>query len=283
MANIRLVTDSTCDLSVELKERCNLAVMPLCIVMDDKSYFDMVDVTPDDIFVWADKNKTTPKTAAASIETAIEILKPIVENGDDIIYIGISEQMSTTCNVIRLAAAELEYDRVFVVDSMNLSTGIGLQLLRAADLIEQGKTAEEIVSLIEDAREKVRSSFVVDTLTYLARGGRCTAVTALLANTLQLKPRIEVRSGKMGVGQKYRGNYKKVIMKYAQEMTDDLLKSDPKRVFVTYSKMDPEICNMVADYVRSLNYFDEVLLTQAGGVISSHCGPNTLGILYYEA
>lgn len=283
MANIRLVTDSTCDLSVELKERCNLVVIPLCIVMDDNSYFDMVDVTPDDIFIWADKNKITPKTAAASIETAIEILKPMVENGDDIIYIGISEQMSTTCNVIRLAAAELEYDRVFVVDSMNLSTGIGLQLLRAADLIEQGKTAEEIVLLIEGAREKVRSSFVVDTLTYLARGGRCTAVTALLANTLQLKPRIEVRSGKMGVGQKYRGNYKKVIMKYAQEMTDDLLKSDPKRVFVTYSKMDPEICNMVADYVRSLNYFEEVLLTQAGGVISSHCGPNTLGILYYEA
>ena len=250
--------------------------------MDDKSYFDMVDVTPAEIFAWADANKTTPKTAAASIENAIDFLKPFQEAGDDVIYIGISEDMSTTCNVLRLAASDLEYDRFFVINSMNLSTGIGLQVLRAADMAAEGKSAEEIVEAISEARVDVRASFVVDTLTYLSRGGRCSQATALLANTLQLKPRIEVKMGKMGVGQKYRGKYGKVILKYVKEMEEALLKSDKKRVFVTHTVMDQEIVDEIKAYLESLQYFDEVLETNAGGVISSHCGPGTLGVLYYE-
>ena len=281
MAKVRIVADSTCDLSPELRERYDIQVIPLCIIMDDKSYFDMLDVTPEESFAWADANKPTPKTAAASIESAIEFLKPFKEAGEDVIFIGISEDMSTTCNVLRLAASELEYERVFVINSMNLSTGIGLQVLRAADMAAEGKSAEEIVEAICEARELVRASFVVDKLTYLARGGRCTQATALLANTLQLKPKIEVKHGKMGVGQKYRGKYNKVIKKYVEEMEESLLCADKKRVFVTHTDMDQEIVEDIKDYLKSLNYFDEIHETIAGGVISSHCGRGTLGVLFY--
>lgn len=281
MGKIKLIADSTCDLSKELIEKYNIDIIPLCIIMDDESYFDGVDVTPADIIKWSDENKTTPKTSATGIDRAIEAIKPYVEEGDDIIFFGISEDMSTNCNVIRLAADELDYDRVFVINSMNLSTGIGIQILRAADMIAEGKSAEDIVEAIKDARGDVRASFVVDNLTFLARGGRCTSVSALLANTLQLKPRIDVKMGKMGVGQKYRGNYHKVILKYAKEMEEDLLKADKKRVFITHSPMGAEIVAEVVDYVKSLNYFDEVIETSAGGVITSHCGPGTLGVLFY--
>lgn len=282
MGKIRIVGDSTCDLSPELKEKYDIKTIPLCIIMDDKSYYDMKDITPEEIFTWADANKTTPKTAATDIQSAVEFLKEFQDAGEEVIYIGISEDMSTTCNVLRLAKEELEYERCFIVNSMNLSTGIGLQILRAADMVQEGKTAEEIVEAISDARIDVRASFVVDTLTYLARGGRCSAATALLANTLQLKPRIEVKMGKMGVGQKYRGKHGKVLLKYAREMEEDLLKADKKRVFVTHTKMDQSIVEEIKEYLTSLQYFDEVIETTAGGVISSHCGPGTLGVLYYE-
>lgn len=282
MAKVRIVADSTCDLSTELKEQYDIKVISLCIIMDDKSYFDMLDVTPSEIFDWADANKTTPKTAAASIESALEFLKPFQEAGEDVIFLGISEDMSTTCNVLRLAANELEYDRVFVINSMNLSTGIGLQVLRAADMAAEGKSAEEIVEAISDARPLVRASFVVDKLTYLARGGRCSAATALLANTLQLKPRIEVKMGKMGVGQKYRGKLNKVILKYVKDMEEELLRADKTRVFITHTDMDPAIVEEVRSYLQGLNHFDEIHETVAGGVISSHCGRGTLGVLFYD-
>ena len=282
MGKTVIITDSTADLSLELIEKYNIEVIPLCIVLDDKSYFDGRDITPEEIIEWSNKNKTTPKTSAAGIEEAINALKPHKEADDEVIYIGISEDMSTTCNVVRLAADELEYEKVHVINSMNLSTGIGLQVLRAAELAQAGVSAGDIYEAIYNARDLVRASFVVDTLTFLARGGRCSAVTALLANTLQLKPRIEVKDGKMGVGTKYRGKTKKVLMSYVEDMKDDLLNADPRRVFVTYSVMDHELVEPVVEYLKSLNYFEEILETQAGGVITSHCGPATLGVLFYS-
>ena len=283
MGKTVLMSDSTVDLTKEILEKYQIEVIPLCIIMDDKSYFDGIDVTPEEIIALSDKNKTTPKTAAASIEKTIEYLAPHKEAQDEVIYIGISEDMSTTCNVIRLAASELEYEKVYVINSMNLSTGIGLQVLRAAEMIASGKSAEETYEAINNARDKVRASFVVDTLTFLARGGRCNAVTALLANTLKLKPRIEVNMGKMGVGTKYRGKTNKVLMSYVEDMKEDLLKADKTRVFVTYSVMDHQYVEPVVEYLKSLNYFDEILETQAGGVITSHCGPATLGVLFYDS
>lgn len=279
---IRLVADSTCDLSQELKDKYGIVTIPLCIVMEDKSYYDGEEITPDEIYEWADRNRTTPKTAAVSYEKAEEVLKPYMDAGDDIIFLGISEQMSTTCNVMRLLSEDMAYDKLHVVDSMNLSTGIGLQLLYAAELVKEGKTAEEIVHLLENRRGKVRASFVVETLTYLARGGRCSAVTALLGNTLKLKPQIVVENGAMKVAKKFRGRQNSVLLKYAQELEELLLHADPTCVFITHSGCDEEAIAQVKSYLEGLDYFGTIYITRAGGVISSHCGPGTLGVLFYS-
>ncbi len=280
-ADTKIIADSTCDLTEELLEKYEITIVPLCIVMDDKSYYDRTEVTPEEIFRWSEEHKTTPKTAAISMEKALEAAGPYIKEGRDVIFIGISEEMSTTCNVMRLAAAELETDRLFVIDSRSLSTGIGLQVLRAAELAKTGMPAEEIVKAIEETKDKVRASFVVDTLTYLARGGRCTAATALLANTLKLKPRIEVKDGKMGVEKKYRGALDKVILKYTKDMEEDLLRADGRRVFITHSGCDRAVVEQVRTYLEGLGKFQEIIETRAGGVISSHCGPGTLGVLFF--
>lgn len=281
MSKIQLVADSTCDLSPELIEKYNIAIIPLCIVMDENSFYDKEEITPEEIYRWADANRTTPKTAAASYERALQTLQPYIDAGDDIIFFGISEQMSTTCNVIRLIASDMEYDKLHVIDSMNLSTGIGLQILYAAELLADGKSATEIVERVEQRRHKVRASFVVDTLTYLARGGRCRAVTALLGNTLKLKPQIVVERGAMGVYKKFRGKQSAVIMKYAKELEESLLHADPTCVFVTHSGCEASVVDEVVAYLEGLDYFGKIYVTIAGGVISSHCGPGTLGVLFY--
>ena len=279
---IHIFADSTCDLSEELIEKYQITVIPLCIILDDKSYYDKVELTPEEIFRWADEKKTTPKTAAVSFEYAEKLLAPCLEAGDDVIFFGISEEMSTTCNVMRLVGQDHPNGRLFVVDSRNLSTGIGLQVLRAAELAEQGFSAEEIVSAVEQEREKVRASFVVDTLTYLARGGRCSGATALVATTLKLHPCIQVVEGKMIVGKKYHGSVEKALLRYEKDLEEELLRADPRRVFITHSGTAPEVVTTIRNRLEELTYFQEIHETVAGGVISSHCGPGTLGILFYE-
>lgn len=282
MARVKIVADSTCDLSEDLIKKYDITIIPLNIVLDMKSYLDGVQMTPDEIYKWADKMNTTPKTAAPEMGYIIDVLEPFVKAEDEIIFFGISEDMSVTCNSVRLAAEEMSYQKIRVINSQNLSTGIGLQVLRAAELAARGLEAEIIVKEIEEARDKVRASFVIDTLTYLHRGGRCSAVTALLGNALKLKPMICVKEGKMGVDKKYRGKQQAVVRSYARDLESQLLQADPRRVFITHSGIDPAILDETYDYLESLDYFDEILITRAGGVISSHCGPNTLGILFYE-
>lgn len=278
---IKIVTDSTCDLSKELIEQNDISVIPLCVIMGDDNYYDGVDITPDDMYKWADANKTTPKTAAVSFEYATKVLKPLMEAGDEIIFIGIGEKLSTTANVIRLVGEDEDYDKLYVVDSANLSTGIGLQVLYAASLIKEGKTVSEIIELLESRRDKVRASFVVETLTYLARGGRCSATTALLGNAISLKPEIIVEDGALKIGKKYRGKHGSVLLKYAKEMEEALKVADPHCIFITHSGCSDEITASIKQYLESLNRFENIYITRAGGSISSHCGPGTLGVLYY--
>jgi DegV family protein with EDD domain len=283
MKKIRIVSDSTCDLSAELIEKYDITIIPLCIILGEKSYYDGVDISPAQIYEWSDENKTTPKTAGITFDKLDEFIKPLFESGDDIIYIGISEDMSSTCNTARIYGEDAEYGRFFVINSKNLSTGIGLQVLRACELRDAGKSAEEIVSEIEGARDLVRASFVVaDKLTYLARGGRCTAVTALMANALKLHPEIVVRDGKMGVGRKYRGKTSVAVSAYVDGLMPALEAADPRRVFITHSGCEDEVIEAVHQRLTELGRFEEILITRAGGVISSHCGPNTLGVLFYE-
>lgn len=280
--NVAILADSTCDLSPELIARYGIRILPLSILLGDKSYRDGVEITPDEIYQWADAHGTTPKTSAPGMEEAQKLLHPFAESGQPVICFGISESMSACCQVMRLAAQETGCRECYVIDSQNLSTGIGLQVLRAAELARQGLPAAEIAARIEAARAKVRASFVVDTLTYLHRGGRCGAVTALLGNALHLKPKIAVENGKMVVAKKYRGAQSRVIADYVADLKPQLLQADPQRVFITHSGVEPEILAAVRGTLEQLHYFREIHITRAGGVISSHCGPGTLGVLFYE-
>lgn len=278
---IRIFADSTSDLSKELIERYNITIIPLHIVLGDKEYRDGTEITCDEIYQWSDENKTTPKTSAPSIQDAIDAFSGPIEAGDEIIIFAISEKMSTTANVFRMAADELDAtDRVSVIDSANLSTGIGLLVLEAAIKAGEGMARADIVSYIESIKPLVRASFVVDTLTYLHRGGRCSSVAALAGSILGIHPEIDVIDGEMLAGRKYRGKTESAVKHYAKDLEESLLKARPDRVFVTHSRVSPEFEKEIKDYVESLGYFDEVLCTDAGGVISSHCGPGTLGVLF---
>lgn len=281
MANVKIIADSTCDLSQELLEEYEINIIPLYIQLDEKSYLDKIEITPQELYAWSDQNGKTPKTAAPGMDVAKKILEKYNKEETDLIFFGISEDMSTTCNIVRLVAKDMGYENLYVIDSMSLSTGIGLQVLRAAELAAQGMEAKEIVDKIEKLRPQVRASFVIDTLTYLHRGGRCSAMTALVAGALKLKPRISVINGKMDVTKKYRGNISAVIKKYAKDLEEDLKRADATRVFITHSGCSDEIVAQVYSYLESLHHFKEIHVTLAGSVISSHCGPNTLGVLFY--
>ncbi len=283
MGKVRIIADSTCDLTQDLIKQYDITIIPLNIVLDAKSYLDGFEITPNEIYEWADRSNTTPKTAAPEMGYVIDKLKPMIDASEDIIFIGISEDMSVTCQTIRMAGEELAYRNIWVINSQNLSTGIGLQVLKAAEYAAQGMEASDIVLQIEVARNKVSASFVIDTLTYLHRGGRCSSVAALLGNALKLKPMIAVKNGKMGVAKKYRGRQQLVVRSYIKDQEQQLLQADPTRVFITHSGIDAEIELEAYEYLKSLNYFKEIHITRAGGVISSHCGPNTLGILYYNS
>ena len=280
MSIIKIVADSTCDLSMDLIETYDISVIPLMISMGDITKKDGTEVLSEEIYKWSNKTGQTPKTAAPTIGDAIAFIKPFIKEERDIIFFGISEAMSATCNIMKLAGENLGYKKLFVVDSKNLSTGIGLQVLRAAVLAKNGASVEDILKDTNEINSKVRASFVIDTLTFLHRGGRCSGVAALLANTLRLKPEIVVNEGKMVVGKKYRGNIKSALLKYVQDRKDQLLDAVPDRVFITHSGCDSQVIEDVKQYLEDLNVFKEILITRAGGVISSHCGPNTLGILY---
>ena len=278
---VKIIADSTCDLSKELVERYNISILPLHILLGEKEFEDGVSISQKEIFDWSDKNRTTPKTSAPSIEHAISMFKSELEKVDELVVFTISEEMSTTANVCRMAAEELEAeDRIHVINSKNLSTGIGLSVIEAAIMAKEGKTGEEIVSAIDDILPRVRASFVVDTLEYLYRGGRCSGLSAMIGTAIKLHPRIVVKDGKMSSDKKYRGKMLSVSLSYAKDLENDLKNAKKDRVFITHTSNDRETVESVRAYLESLNYFDEILETTAGGVVSSHCGPGTLGVLY---
>lgn len=278
---VKIIADSTCDLSRELLEKYDVDILPLYIILGDREYEDGSGISPDEIYHWSDEQKTTPKTSACSLEKTLETFRSVLDEGREIVCFSISDSMSTSGNVMRMAAEELgASDRVHVVNSENLSTGIGLMVIEAAILARQGRTAAEIVRHVEALRPRVRASFVVDTLVYLHRGGRCSGLAALLGGTLKLHPRILVENGRMIPGKKYRGRMSHVLMHYATEMENELRAAKPDRVFITHSGCNEADVEAVRSYLQSLNHFSEILITRAGGVISSHCGPGTLGVLF---
>lgn len=280
---VKIISDSTCDLPKELVEKYNISILPLHVHLGEEEYQDGVNITPDGIYDWSDTNKTTPKTSASSLAEALELFKAHDGEGVELLCFAIAAGMSTSMNVMRLAAEELEReDSIHVIDSANLSTGISLLIIEAAIMAQEGKSAAEIVAHIETIKPLVRSSFVVDTLTYLHRGGRCSGVAALAGGMLQLHPRIAVKDGKMEPGKKYRGKMSSVIMTYVKEMEEELKNAKHDRVFITHSGCDEELLAEVRAYLESLDCFDEILEARAGSIISSHCGPGTLGVIFID-
>ena len=278
---VKIISDSTCDLSPELIAKYDIDILPLHILLGEDEYEDGRNITPQQIYDWSDTHKTTPKTSAPSLAEAIELFRPYIEEKREIVCFSISSSMSTSGNVMRLAAEELEAsDLVTVIDSANLSTGIGLLVIEAAIMAGKGQSAAEITAAIEVLKPKVRASFVVDTLTYLYRGGRCNAVSAMAGGVLRLHPKIVVENGAMDASKKYRGKINSVIMSYVKDMEEDLKSARPERIFITHSGCDRDTVNAVRSYLESFGIFHEILETRAGGVVSSHCGPGTLGVLF---
>ncbi|MBO7633450.1 MAG: DegV family protein [Lachnospiraceae bacterium] len=276
---VRILADSTCDLSKELTERYNITIIPLYVRLGEDEYLDGINITPAELYKWSDEHGQTPKTAAPGIEDISKLLDPA--GSDEYVIFTISSSMSASFNNARLAAENMEMsDRVHVIDSENLSTGIGLQVIRAAELAAEGKSAAEIVSEIESIKGKVRASFVIDTLVYLHRGGRCSGLAALFGSVLKLHPRIAVTDGAMHPEQKFRGSSRKYVLEYVKDMEPELKKARKDRVFITHSPCDRAVIESVRAYLESLGHFDEILETDAGSVIASHCGPGTLGVLF---
>lgn len=279
-SNIVITTDSTTDLGPELLKKYDISVLPLGVTLGDKTYKDGVDITPDDIYAHHDKTGELPKTSAANLGDFIEFFKPFADAGKTVIHFNISSEMSSTHNNSRMAAEE--FQNIYTIDTRNLSTGGGLLVLAAAEMAKEGMSAPQIVAKLEELIPCVDASFVIDSLEYLYKGGRCSALAMLGANLLKLKPCIEVKNGVMGVGKKYRGKYEEVLLTYAAERIGDGSDIDLSRVFVTHAGCDEKIVNRVVEEVKKLAPFKEVLVTRAGCTVSSHCGANTLGVLFFR-
>ena len=281
--SVKIIADSTCDLSKDLLEKYDISVLPLHIVLGDKEYKDGLEISPDEIYEWSNTNKEAPKTSAAAISDTIDIYSKYLKSYDEIICFSISGQMSTTVNVMRMAAEELDSeDKIHIIDSENLSTGGGLLVIEAAIMAKEGKSGIEIIESINELKPFVRASFIVDTLTFLHRGGRCSGVAALAGGALKLHPKIVVENGGMKPDKKYRGKMNSAILSYVKDLEPQIKNAKSDRVFITHSGCEEEIIESVHQYLSELGHFKEILITRAGGVISSHCGPGTLGVLFIE-
>ena len=273
--------DSTCDLSPELLQRFRIRTVPLTITVGDESYPDDGSYTCEHLYERYRTDGTLPQTAAVSPQSFIDFFRPMLEEGYDVVHIDISSNLSGTYQNACLAAAELsEIGSVYCVDSRHLSTGGGLLALQAADLRDDGVAAAQIAEKLRELTSKVDTSFVLDTLEYMWKGGRCSGIAALGANLLKLKPCLEMKDGTLVVGKKYRGSIEKVYTQYiaarleGAEVRDDY-------AFVTNSRgISQELLDALVEQVKETAHVREVFITEAGCTIASHCGPKCLGVLF---
>lgn len=275
---IKIISDSTCDLSAALLQQYDIALTPLTVVKNDEQFKDGITITPADIFAHVDAGGALCSTAANSIGEYADVFEKYVSDYDGVILITIGSGFSACYQNACLAAED--FPKVRVVDSQNLSTGQGLVVLKACEL---AKTATDLDALAEQLRaftEKVEASFVVDKLDYLVKGGRCSSAAALGANLLNLKPCIEVKNGKMSVGKKYRGNYAKCLGNYVKERLEGREDIDSGTLFITQTIVSDEAYAAVRNAVAEHSHFEHIYETTAGCTISCHCGPGTLGILF---
>ena len=273
-----ITADSTCDLSRELRDRYQIHIIPLTILLGGESYLDGVEFSTEDIYTRYRGDGTLPKTSAPSIQQFIDFFTPFLEAGCEVVHLDISSELSVSFNNARLAAMELE--GVYPVDSRMLSTGLGLLCLEGAACRDKGMGAAEIAAHLESLTDKVDTSFVLDTLEFMWKGGRCSGVAALGANLLHLKPGLEMKDGKLGVYKKYRGGIQSVYRQYVKERLADK-DIRPEHIFITDSGEVPEeTLEELAAIVREAVPGAQLHYTKAGCTVTSHCGPKTLGVLF---
>lgn len=275
--SIKITSDSTCDLPQALLDQYQITIVPLYVNLDGVVHRDGIDIVPGQIFDHVAAGGHLPTTAAINIADYAQVFAPLSQEYDAVIHINISQDFSS-CHQNAVIAAQ-EFDNVYVVDSRNLSCGHGFVVLEAAMAALRGEKAEDIVSYLKDLTARVDTTFVVDKLDYLAKGGRCSAVAALGANLLKLKPCIQVADGKMGVAKKYRGNWDKVLLEYVKERVADRTDINRDRIFLVHTRCD----QVVVESVRAalVGYgFQDIYEATAGCTVSSHCGPNTLGVIF---
>ena len=283
MSNKVIITaDITCDLNKKLEEKYDVKVMPLHIVIGGKTYEDWVDITPEELYKVFYDTKELPHTTAVSVGEYIDFFRPYVDEGCDVVHLSLGSKLSVTHQSSVLAAEEFP-ERVYSIDTCNLSSGSGLLVIKACEMRDQGMSAKEIYDAVSAMVTKSHASFVLDRLDFMHAGGRCSAIAMLGANMLSLKPSIEVQNyngGAMGVGKKYRGKYDKVLLQYMEDTLAKYDDIDTDRVFITHAGADKAYVSAVEKAVKAKKMFKEVYVTRASCTISSHCGPNTLGVLF---
>ena len=275
---IRITSDSTCDLGNLVEER-NIGILHFQVNLDAKTYHDGVDITPQDIFDFVAKTKILPKTSAPSIGEYEDFFAEQLKGYDELIHFNISAKSSGSHNFAKEASKAFN-GKVRVIDSKALSSGQGLLVLKAADMRDEGKSAEEIENAINDLRERVNTSFVPDALDYLHKGGRCSGMTMFVANALKIHPKIVMVDGQLQQGGKYRGQMTRCISQYIDDLYNMYPSYDKTRCFVTHSSADKELVDVAKAKVAELFEFDEVIETVAGSIVTSHCGQGTLGVLF---
>ena len=280
LMKIKILADSSCDLSKELVERYDIGIMPLSVTIGGESKLDGTELKPDEIYAHVEAGGNLPSTAAINPAQYTELFEQYTSCYDAVIHVNIGSGFSSCHQNAKLAAAEFE--NVYAVDSCSLSTGQGMIVLEAAELAEAGLEAAEILEKLQNLISRVRISFVLNQLEYMKKGGRCSTVAALGANLLKLKPCIAVNDGKLGVTKKYRGSMEKCLRDYVAEQLNGNDKVDPERVFITHSGIPAGIPELVEAEVAKYATFANVEHTRAGCTVSSHCGPETLGIIFVE-
>lgn len=279
MKKVKIISDSTCDLSKELIKDCDIEIVPLYVNFEEESYLDGVNLSVEQMYDLVSEKKILPKTAAPAPGAFVEVFQKYLDLGYEIIYVGIGSKFSATFSSANVAKQTLESDDIYLVDSLNLSSGTGLLLMKACNMVKEGLTAKDIKHKLEEIVPKVRSQFVIDTLEYLYKGGRLNALSALVGGMLRVKPIIKVRDGVMVVGKKGRGTIKNGINLMLNEVFQEKENIDNEFMMVTHSLAD-DASSYIKEQIKSEIEVKNLYDTKAGCVISSHCGKGTIGVLY---
>ena len=280
MAKIKVTCDSTCDLTKELYSKYNIDVFPLGVALGDDFRYDSVDVTAQELYDYVGRTNRLPTTSAISVGDYQDCFQKYVDQGYEVVHISLSSDLSSSYQNACIAAGSV--GNVQVIDSRNLSTGSGHLAILAVELADADYTAGDIAAALNDMKGRIDVSFVLQTLEYLHKGGRCSGIAAFGANVLKLRPEIEVRQGQMHVGKKFRGDMEKSILSYVRSRLANRTDIQTDRLFVTHSGVPKEIIDKVMNLVQELQPFEHVVETVAGSTISSHCGPGCLGLAFFR-